>query len=44
MDGILTQKQEEVLRIIKDCYLENCYAPSLNELKESWVYLRKEVL
>ena len=34
MDGILTQKQEEVLRIIKDCYLENGYAPSLNELKE----------
>jgi len=34
MDGILTQKQEEVLRIIKDCYLEKGYAPSLNELKE----------
>ncbi len=34
MDGILTQKQEEVLRIIKDYYLENGYAPSLSELKE----------
>ncbi len=34
MDGILTKKQEEVLKIIKDCYLENGYAPSLNELKE----------
>ena len=35
MDGILTQKQEEVLRIIKECYLENGYAPSLNELREA---------
>lgn len=34
MDGILTSKQEEVLRIIRECYLENGYAPSLNELKE----------
>lgn len=34
MDGILTKKQEEVLRIIKECYLENGYAPSLNELRE----------
>jgi len=34
MDGILTQKQEDVLRIIKRCYLENGYAPSLNELKD----------
>lgn len=34
MDGILTQKQEDVLRIIKRCYLEKGYAPSLNELKD----------
>lgn len=34
MDGILTKKQEDVLRIIKRCYLEKGYAPSLNELKD----------
>lgn len=34
MDGILTQKQEQVLKIIKRCYLEKGYAPSLNELKD----------
>lgn len=34
MGGILTAKQEDVLRAIKRCYLENGYAPSLNELKD----------
>lgn len=35
MDGILTQKQELVLKIIRKCFLENGYAPSLAELQES---------
>jgi repressor LexA len=34
MGGILTKKQEKVLRIIRQCYLENGYAPSLGELQE----------
>jgi repressor LexA len=34
MDGILTKKQEAVLRIIKQYYLEKGFAPSLNELKD----------
>lgn len=34
MGSILTSKQENVLRAIKNCYLENGYAPSLNELKD----------
>lgn len=34
MDGILTKKQEAVLRIIKRYYLEQGVAPSLNELKD----------
>lgn len=34
MDGILTGKQEKVLRVIKNCYLQNGYAPSLSELQE----------
>lgn len=35
MGGILTKRQESVLRLIRKCYLENGYAPSLGELKES---------
>lgn len=35
MDGILTQKQELVLKIIRKCFLENGYAPSLAELQQS---------
>lgn len=34
MDGILTKKQEKVLMMIRRCYLENGYAPSLGELQE----------
>ncbi|KUK66851.1 MAG: Repressor LexA [candidate division WS6 bacterium 36_33] len=34
MGGILTKKQENVLRIIRQCYLENGQAPSLGELQE----------
>lgn len=34
MDGILTAKQEMVLRAIKSCYLKNGYAPSLSELQK----------
>jgi len=34
MGGILTKKQEKVLKIIRKCYLENGYAPSLGELQE----------
>ncbi len=34
MGGILTKKQEKVLRIIRQYYLENGYAPSLGELQE----------
>lgn len=34
MGGILTKKQEKVLRIIRRYYLENGYAPSLGELQE----------
>lgn len=34
MGGILTKKQEKVLRIIRQCYLENGQAPSLGELQE----------
>lgn len=34
MDGILTKKQEAVLKAIKNCYLENGYAPSLSELQQ----------
>ncbi len=34
MDGILTKKQENVLRVIKQYYLENGYAPSLAELQQ----------
>ncbi len=33
MDGILTKKQENVLRVIKQYYLENGFAPSLSELQ-----------
>lgn len=35
MGGVLTKKQELVLKIIRTCYLENGYAPSLTELQES---------
>lgn len=35
MGGILTKKQENVLKIIRKCYLENGHAPSLGELQES---------
>ena len=34
MDIRLTAKQEEVLRIIRNFYLEKGFAPSLNELKD----------
>lgn len=34
MGGILTRKQEKVLRIIRQYYLENGQAPSLGELQE----------
>ncbi len=34
MGGILTKKQEKVLRIIRQYYLENGQAPSLGELQE----------
>ncbi|HOV34504.1 MAG TPA: transcriptional repressor LexA [Candidatus Dojkabacteria bacterium] len=34
MDSILTKKQENVLRVIKQYYLENGYAPSLAELQQ----------
>ncbi len=34
MDGILTKKQEDVLKVIRRCYLENGFAPSLNELRQ----------
>ena len=34
MGSILTKKQEKVLRIIRQCYLENGEAPSLGELQE----------
>lgn len=34
MGGILTKKQEKVLKIIRKCYLEHGYAPSLGELQE----------
>lgn len=34
MDIRLTIKQEEVLRVIRNYYLENGFAPSLNELKD----------
>lgn len=34
MGGILTDKQELVLKVIRKCYLENGYAPSLTELQE----------
>lgn len=34
MGSILTKKQENVLRIIRQCYLENGEAPSLGELQE----------
>ncbi|HOV30049.1 MAG TPA: transcriptional repressor LexA [Candidatus Dojkabacteria bacterium] len=34
MDSILTKKQENVLRVIKQYYLENGYAPSLVELQQ----------
>jgi len=33
MDGILTIKQDKVLRVIRDFYLENGNAPSLTELQ-----------
>lgn len=33
MDGNLTNKQEKVLRVIRDFYLENGNAPSLSELQ-----------
>lgn len=33
MGSILTKKQENVLKIIRKCYLENGYAPSLGELQ-----------
>ncbi len=35
MGGILTKRQESVLKLIRKCYLENGYAPSLGELQES---------
>jgi repressor LexA len=35
MGGVLTKKQELVLKIIRNCYLENGYAPSLTELQEA---------
>jgi repressor LexA len=41
MPGILTKKQETILRIIKKCYLENGYAPSLGELQESLGFTSK---
>ena len=34
MGGILTKKQEKVLKIIRQYYLENGYAPSLGELQK----------
>lgn len=34
MNGILTGKQELVLKTIRDCFLENGYAPSLSELQK----------
>ena len=34
MDSILTGKQELVLKLIRNCYLENGYTPSLTELQE----------
>jgi repressor LexA len=34
MGGILTKKQEKVLKIIRKSYLENGHAPSLGELQE----------
>jgi repressor LexA len=33
MDGVLTSKQDKVLRVIRDFFLENGYAPSLTELQ-----------
>jgi repressor LexA len=35
MGGILTKKQEVVLKIIRKFFLENGYAPSLTELQEA---------
>ena len=35
MSTELTEKQELVLKIIRNCYLENGYAPSLTELQDS---------
>ena len=35
MDNILTKKQELVLRLIKQYYLENGTAPSLGELQHN---------
>ena len=35
MGGVLTKKQELVLKIIRNCFLENGYAPSLTELQDS---------
>jgi repressor LexA len=35
MGGILTKKQEVVLKIIRKFFLENGYAPSLSELQEA---------
>ncbi len=34
MDPLLTSKQDKVLKIIRDFYLDNGYAPSLTELQE----------
>ncbi len=34
MDPLLTSKQDRVLKIIRDFYLDNGYAPSLTELQE----------
>lgn len=33
MDGILTKRQDKVLRVIRDFYLDNGNAPSLSELQ-----------
>ena len=35
MSNVLTKKQELVLKIIRNCYLENGYAPSLGELQQA---------
>ena len=34
MDPLLTSKQDKVLKIIRDFYLDNGYAPSLTELQK----------